>query len=80
MFFFELCSSVFLYFYTVYLLIRDSQYAKKKNYCKNLKFIKHHYLEFLFKVSTRYLENPDISNFLLGPMELEIAGLHCMYK
>ena len=48
MFFFELCLSVFLYFYTVYLLLRDSQDTKKKTYCKNSKWFAFHNMFSLF--------------------------------
>ena len=88
MFSFELCLSVFLYFYTVYLLLRDSQDAKKKTYLL-MSHIRHLLLsEFqipiykiyktsleFFKVWPHYLEYPAISNFLLGLMKVRDSGI-----
>ena len=69
-FFFKLCLSVFLYFYTVYLLLWDSQDAKKKTCFKNL-------------VVSNFSQSRAISNILLSwnfclvQWKLEMAGFHC---
>ena len=68
---FKLCLSVFLYFYTVYLLLWDSQDAKKKTCFKNLVVSN-------FSHQSRAISNILLSwTFCLVQWKLEIAGLHC---